>query len=170
MTPVFKNHAVITKELYTELVKKNYRFSRRNIVGLIFGLGFLAFAVLYGLWGDFLLAAIMGVGALALLWLWRFGYQLAAAKGYKRRLERSKNCPPERITSFFEDHIEVEAADAATSVWKYPQISRVVQGKGGIALMLRDNIAILLDANAFEGGARSDFIAFLLKKCPDAKW
>lgn len=170
MTPVFENHTVITKDLYTEIIKKTYRKSRRNLIGLVFGLAFCTFAVLYFLWGDFLLGMIMGIGGLALLWIWWFGYQLLAARGYKRQLAINGGQPPRRTSRFYQDHIEVDADNGGHTVWKYGQISRVEQGKYGMALLLKDNVAILLDLAVFTDDTRADFIAFLSEKCPQAKW
>lgn len=143
--------------------------SKNSKVYTVFGFAFLGMAFLNLMVGYLLLGTIMAVGALAVLWFLRFGYQFTAARGYKKVLAKNHGQPPERSVYFFEDKIKV-VSEEKEQTWKYDQIRYVKQGKLVMVLGLHDNHVVMLDANSFENINRAAFIEYLGQKCPKAVW
>ena len=159
--PMAENRFLLTKALFTEGMLRVWQDSgARSVKKLmaLLGLLWLALAAVT-LWqggGPAMPLTELLVLVLVILWMAIFLPRSKTRRAY-RDLEARGAADTERITRFYEDHLEVETPGTQTSL-AYDHISRILPGKNLLILVSVDKTGILIKRDSYLFGSEEEIL------------
>lgn len=153
-----ENRFVITKSLFIEgrlsLSRESYGKSANKIGAalLILLLVLVGGSLLLGLSFASVGMEILILGVMA-FWLF-YGFPRSNAKDAYKALIRKCGDEPERITRFFDDHLEIEGPGVHTSL-SYTQIEQVQRTRHLLVLVSDEKAGVLLKLDSFPVGSEA---------------
>lgn len=160
----FRSTHIIDKEMYKEF---SSAILATNTAKIILSFILLALFVFYLCMEMFEIVAAVGAffGIVLLIILISGRYNL----GYKRYRSLNGDKDVEITVKINDEKIVNTRQDGSISYFEFSQITRVVETKNLLILMLKYNSGIIITKNNIEGGTKEELIRHLLLKCPKVK-
>lgn len=168
MEPIAENRITITKSLFYEgmlrVSAEHYGKLAKKAILFLGAVWLLLTAVTVWLQQSLVyVAAELVILCLIALWIGVYMPRNKAKKAF-RAMEGKYGADLDRVTRFYEDRLEVEAAGQRTAVF-YSEIARILPSKRLLVLVTADKTGILLALDGFTPGGE----AILRERIKNAK-
>lgn len=165
----FENKMTYSRDIYNEFARRTMGSSIiiLPIIGVV-GLASTFFAIFLSDSFEIDPRAFLGIGFLVFLIVWPLlAYRLIPGKRYNQLLVVHGGVWG--ATTDFSENIHIHATNGADSTFAFGQITKIIESKHLIILMIRRLACILVDKDGFTIGSCADFKNYIREKCPKAR-
>ncbi len=159
---LYENSFTITQEVYQEFLKASmgrYRKLYYLIGAVSFILGVFSF-----LGGTGPSALLFFVITVLCIFLPANTYRSSKKKKYTQQVEKNGGKPLERRVVFYMSGLEVFSNNGAHSVFRYGDITRIVESKSLYVLVVQKKLSLLVLKDSFTKGTLEEWKTFMNKK------
>lgn len=168
MGPVFSNYCVFSEEILEELNKKMMSNGYKTYC-TFFVIFYLLFSAVSFKAGQNVMGVIFAVGFICILVIFFTKSKLIAKRAYSKYI-KLYGCEIETRTFFYDEMIIGKNLQSNQSVQaSYSDVTEIKESHNLYIIKLHKNIALTLSKNGFISDNASEFIKFIIGKCPNAK-